>query len=44
MQVICEECGAIYNIDGEMPKDFTCFCKSIEFKIVKEEPVAQMVH
>ena len=35
MQAICKECGAIYTVDGELPCEFSCFCKSEQFKIIK---------
>jgi len=36
MQAICKECGAIYTIEGNLPEEFSCFCKSEEFKIINE--------
>ena len=35
MEVKCENCGALYVLNGSAPKTMKCFCSGIKFKTVK---------
>ena len=36
MEVMCENCGAVYTVQDHVPASLVCFCNSKEFKVAKK--------
>jgi uncharacterized protein YbaR (Trm112 family) len=36
MIAVCEECGAVYDVRGELPVALKCTCNSKRFKVIEE--------